>query len=416
MTKLKVHLIIIILVCFAIIAQVFGGTKPTQAEQKPQEKLVQDLDEAISKAIVGRSDSYLRGETAIEGHVILHQEEKDNEVKVYTVSSFRWLGFENGIFTSVSGSGNIPTVMKFYKNQQGEYSLLDYKEPMDGADYTDSIKKMFPKSLWDKVLTSSNRYPEITRQMEDKAREYLQQIGRNAEVRVSTNVDKILVNINVEASNKLFTEYTKDNIELNNFPYWIGTKEYIINGIRYIYETSQSKTEDGSDLITFRKTTEDKKIALEYKYKILGTDPQLITDASTIIYRNTQYGFSFALPSSWQGYSLITGKWEGLAIAGTNGEQVVQTGPLISIRHPKWTDKKPRQDIPIMIFTKEQWNQLQLEKFHIGAAPIGPRELGHNSKYVFALPARYNYAFPEGYEEVDKIIQSNPLKVEGDKD
>jgi len=38
-------------------------------------------------------------------------------------------------------------------------------------------------------------------------------------------------------------------------------------------------------------------------------------------------------------------------------------------------------------------DSLQQEKFHIGAAPINPSELGRNTKYVFALPARYNYAF-----------------------
>ena len=61
---------------------------------------------------------------------------------------------------------------------------------------------------------------------------------------------------------------------------------------------------------------------------------------------------------------------------------------MISIRHPQWTAENPRQDIPIMIFTIEQWNSLQQEKFHIGAAPIGPTELNRNEKYVFAIPAR----------------------------
>lgn len=64
-----------------------------------------------------------------------------------------------------------------------------------------------------------------------------------------------------------------------------------------------------------------------------------------------------------------------------------------------------------MIFTLEQWNALLEGKFHIGAAPIGPTELGRNSKYVFALPARYNFAFPEGYEEVEEIIKKNPLQA-----
>lgn len=136
-----------------------------------------------------------------------------------------------------------------------------------------------------------------------------------------------------------------------------------------------------------------------------------ITDKDgAIIYNNTEYGFSFSLPESWKDYKIVTDKWEGLAIGGAQGESVVTTGPVISIRHPEWTAEKPRQDIPIMVFTINQWNDLQKEKFHIGAAPIGPSELGRNSEYVFALPARYNYAFPTGYEEVESILNSNPLK------
>jgi hypothetical protein len=64
-----------------------------------------------------------------------------------------------------------------------------------------------------------------------------------------------------------------------------------------------------------------------------------------------------------------------------------------------------------MIITLKQWDALQNEKFHISAAPIGPSELGRNDKYVFALPPRYNYAFPLGHEEVEKILNGNPLKA-----
>ena len=84
---------------------------------------------------------------------------------------------------------------------------------------------------------------------------------------------------------------------------------------------------------------------------------------------------------------------------------------MIKIRHPQGTSQNSRQDIPIMVFTQNQWDAMQQEKFHIGAAPMGPKELGRNGKYVFALPARYNYAFPAGYEEVERILEGNPLKT-----
>lgn len=134
-------------------------------------------------------------------------------------------------------------------------------------------------------------------------------------------------------------------------------------------------------------------------------------EANSIVYRNTHYGFDFSLPESWKGYSIVAGKWEGNAFKGPQSGKIIETGPMISIRHPDWTSQNPRQDIPIMIFTLAQWNMLQQDEFHIGAAPINPSELGRNTSYVFALPARYNYAFPPGYEEVGNILKSNPLQA-----
>jgi len=131
---------------------------------------------------------------------------------------------------------------------------------------------------------------------------------------------------------------------------------------------------------------------------------------NSISYTNSQYGFSFLLPNSWKGFSIVTSEWGGYT-NGPQGDVVAATGPMISIRHPEWTEQTPRQDIPIMIFTIQQWNDLQQGKFHIDAAPIGPSELGRNAKYVFALPARYNYAFPTGYEEVQTILAGNPLRA-----
>ncbi|CAM3315292.1 hypothetical protein PALU110988_15425 [Paenibacillus lupini] len=128
------------------------------------------------------------------------------------------------------------------------------------------------------------------------------------------------------------------------------------------------------------------------------------------VYENTQYGFRFTLPDSWRGYTIVTDKWEGLSAGSTQGAKVVESGAELSIRHPKWTAEQPRQDIPILVFTIHQWNELQQEKFFIGAAPTGPRELTRNQKYVFALPARYNFAYPDGYQEVEDILQSNPIQ------
>jgi len=130
---------------------------------------------------------------------------------------------------------------------------------------------------------------------------------------------------------------------------------------------------------------------------------------ASITYSDTQFGFTFVLPRTWQGYSIVTTDWEGAAIGGQQDGRIVQRGPIVSIRHPQWMESEPRQDIPIMIFQINQWNSLQKEEFSVGAAPIMPHELGRNSRYVFALPARYNFAFPTGFEEVETILSNKPL-------
>jgi len=127
-------------------------------------------------------------------------------------------------------------------------------------------------------------------------------------------------------------------------------------------------------------------------------------------YTNTQFGFSFTLPASWIGYTIIQDKWES-----NTATQAPLIGPVISIRHPQWTTQTPRQDIPIMVFTIKLWAQLQQEEFHIDAAPVLPSELGRNAHYVFALPGRYNYTLLPGYEEVEQILQTRPLKVQDTK-
>jgi hypothetical protein len=132
---------------------------------------------------------------------------------------------------------------------------------------------------------------------------------------------------------------------------------------------------------------------------------------SEVEYINNEFGFSVALPDNWRGYKVDIDKWTGDAIGDQLGDTHYTDGPVVSIHSPQWTGPGSYQDIPIMVFTIAQWQDLQAGKFHIGAAPIGPSELARNPKYVFALPARYNFAYPPGTEEVQKIIDSSPLET-----
>jgi hypothetical protein len=144
-----------------------------------------------------------------------------------------------------------------------------------------------------------------------------------------------------------------------------------------------------------------------------GSTPQASTTGADeigkyLVYTNKQYGFRFDLPKTWKGYSIVPGRWTGTAVNDTT-TQKPEGGAELSIRHPLWTKANPRQDIPIMIFTKRQWKLVEREAIAVSAAPIGPGELGRNSRYVFALPPRYNFAYLEGYQEVETIMAGHPL-------
>ena len=123
---------------------------------------------------------------------------------------------------------------------------------------------------------------------------------------------------------------------------------------------------------------------------------------SSIVYINREYGFRFTLPRSWKGYSVTVKRTEG------DFRNVMPA--YITIRNPHWTQQEPYEDIPIMVFAAEQWPKVADETVSVSAAPFPPHELGRNKRYVFALPARYNYDFSMGYEEVDKIMGSKPLR------
>jgi hypothetical protein len=131
------------------------------------------------------------------------------------------------------------------------------------------------------------------------------------------------------------------------------------------------------------------------------------------VYTNVKYGFRFVLPESWRGYSIVVSEWEGgdgRAYGPDDAVPPIVKGPLITVRHPLWTDEDPRQDIPIMIITKAQWRLIEEGKLSVSAAPFGPSELGRNMKYVFGLPPRFNYALITGWEEINEIIQHHPLR------
>jgi hypothetical protein len=133
-------------------------------------------------------------------------------------------------------------------------------------------------------------------------------------------------------------------------------------------------------------------------------------------YCNSQYGLTFFLPSSWRGYSALTQQWDTeMYLPATDKTIVVGHGTMITLRHPQWTAGQPYQDIPIFVFTRVQWDDLNHGKLWPSLLAGGIMdELWHNDQYVFGMSSRYNWvddliAQREVAETVHRNLDANKM-------
>ena len=109
-----------------------------------------------------------------------------------------------------------------------------------------------------------------------------------------------------------------------------------------------------------------------------------------IRYHNAQYDFKFFLPASWKGYSVLTEQWdEENYSSALHKITYTEHGQEITFRHPQWKTNDLYQDIPIIVFTRKQWDEGIWPNLYAGGVMD---EMWHNRKYVFAISSRYNAA------------------------
>jgi hypothetical protein len=127
-----------------------------------------------------------------------------------------------------------------------------------------------------------------------------------------------------------------------------------------------------------------------------------------VIYHNAEYGFTFFLPSSWRGYSVMIQQWDGERyLAAVDRPEVTDHGPVIVLRHPQWKASDPYQDIPIRVFTRSQWEGGGQGPPAIDAGGVDS-EIVHNAKYVIAIHSRFNWdESVKGHEEAGTIFERN---------
>jgi hypothetical protein len=129
--------------------------------------------------------------------------------------------------------------------------------------------------------------------------------------------------------------------------------------------------------------------------------------ASAVEYRNEHYGFGMTFPSDWSGYSVVANTWHGQTQDEQGETTGTYTGPEIILRHPQWTAVAPWQDIPVLVFTHDEWALVEQQKFGVSAAPTAPSKLGENAKFVFALPPRWiGFVDTLGQDEAGKVPET----------
>ncbi len=214
------------------------------------------LDDAIIKAVFDYNDQWFdQGELAAEGHILMDKDEgADGTVFCYTLTSYGRYEFQDGNFVIAAGSGSIPTVITLEKNEEGEYITKNFEEALDGDEFVDSIKDLFPESLWNRCISiEAEDDAELESQKVAYAEEYLSSIGRD-DAQIGEYADfehKIFSDFGVsdDVSNKLIG-FEEGSFE-NNCPFWVGNREVIEDDVRYIYETAY---DDKAKEIIYSKT------------------------------------------------------------------------------------------------------------------------------------------------------------------
>ncbi len=222
------------------------------------ENVTAEIETAVAKAILSENEpSYEYGECPAEGHIIFGAKTKNNIIYVYTYIYDDSFGFENGTFIDTSGA-SMPAVFEFNADHS---ALIKTSYPDDGTLYASSIKRLFPKKYESRALSlSDSDYENLNNQIDKYAENYLKSIGRTAAIGRMGDFEYVLptdLGISVEVSNSL-----NDIQKLAPYPYWIGNKEIVENGVRYVYETKYDKE---NNLIIYSKYKYDTPDTAEEK-------------------------------------------------------------------------------------------------------------------------------------------------------
>jgi hypothetical protein len=151
-------------------------------------------------------------------------------------------------------------------------------------------------------------------------------------------------------------------------------------------------------------------LALIFSASLIGCSTAQKHSADLPIrYHNAKYDLTFYLPQTWKGYSTLTNEWEGITYVPQKDRDVVlERGPIIVLRNPLWKTNDVYQDIPIWVFTRQQWTDDKSGKMSAEGAGGVMFELWHNDKYVFGIHSRAFWAEElKDWRNAENIVDQN---------
>ena len=118
---------------------------------------------------------YKSGEFSCADFQVLGKANKKNPITVYMWVLYQEYTTNNGIIENISGA-HIPTVITFW-DYDGQYELVEYWEPRDGAYYAEDIRNNFPLRLYAKAIDSQRYIKKQQSACDQKAAEYFSSVS-----------------------------------------------------------------------------------------------------------------------------------------------------------------------------------------------------------------------------------------------
>ncbi|MGL4763085.1 MAG: hypothetical protein ACRC6T_01225 [Sarcina sp.] len=228
------------------------------------------LNNAISKSVLKTHERLADSELNTEGHVLIGTELNKNIITTYVIASVNNYGVQNNILTSISGSGIIPTIIKFEVNPENDrYTELEYIEASNPTDFHESVKAFFPEKYHEDALNFTYITTVLMDLQVKQAEEYLDFI--DLDIPIKPFIEKDIISI---IDNNNFSK------QAPNFPNWEGSLEILEKGKRYTYSSSETQI-DGKTFIHCKKIDEKNNIIMEFIVNENGEIKTLDKDSTT---------------------------------------------------------------------------------------------------------------------------------------